>query len=406
MRARWGSPGPAVVVKAITATARGVTAVPAAVVAAQATASFISAEPMAPQRTRPAVVIIPAHDESDRIGPTLQRLANQLRPGDRTIVVADHCSDDTQAIAQRMGCEVIARRSGRAGKGHALAEAVAGLDSDDPSIVVVLDADCWFAHGAFDRLVGTVERTQRPAQAAFLLRPPPDASLGQRLSSFAYEFRNRIRPTGWHRLGLPVPNFGSGCAFTVEQAKSTTFGGDEFGQDLQTSVELALQGHHTTFVAEAMVWSWTPPDDGAHDKQRQRWAMAHYRTLLTHAPRLIARGVSGRDIDQLALGLDLAVPPVTMLAAARAIATASTVVDPRSTPSARARSLALSSSLVLAIVLSSRRSLVLRRGDLRNALRWTVRRTLAAMRWSLEGGTTWQTARAAPSTRTFDRHAA
>ena len=50
---------------------------------------------------RPQVaVLVPAHDEAVGIGATLRSLLAQLAPGDRLLVVADNCSDDTAAIAR------------------------------------------------------------------------------------------------------------------------------------------------------------------------------------------------------------------------------------------------------------------------------------------------------------------
>jgi glycosyltransferase involved in cell wall biosynthesis len=54
-------------------------------------------------------VIVPAHNESAGILPTIEDIKRQLSPGDRLLVVADNCSDDTAAVAAAAGAEVIAR---------------------------------------------------------------------------------------------------------------------------------------------------------------------------------------------------------------------------------------------------------------------------------------------------------
>src|SRR5690349_9785249 len=54
-------------------------------------------------------IVIPAHDESAGLVPTLDDLRPQLNSGDRLIVVADNCSDDTAAIAASAGAEVVQR---------------------------------------------------------------------------------------------------------------------------------------------------------------------------------------------------------------------------------------------------------------------------------------------------------
>src|ERR1700733_560526 len=58
---------------------------------------------------RRLAVIIPAHNESTGIIPTIVDIIPQLQRGDRLIVVADNCSDDTAAVAAAAGAEVVTR---------------------------------------------------------------------------------------------------------------------------------------------------------------------------------------------------------------------------------------------------------------------------------------------------------
>jgi len=64
-----------------------------------------------PDAIRPNLaVLVPAHNESVAIRRTLNSVLPQLAPGDRLIVVADNCSDDTAQIAVDGGAEVVERR--------------------------------------------------------------------------------------------------------------------------------------------------------------------------------------------------------------------------------------------------------------------------------------------------------
>src|SRR4051794_4052391 len=54
-------------------------------------------------------VIVPAHNESFGVVPTIGDILQQLGDADRLIVVADNCSDDTAAVATAAGAEVILR---------------------------------------------------------------------------------------------------------------------------------------------------------------------------------------------------------------------------------------------------------------------------------------------------------
>ena len=52
-------------------------------------------------KTRDRVgVLIPAHNEEEMLSETIARIQPQLQPGDWLLVVADNCSDRTEAIAK------------------------------------------------------------------------------------------------------------------------------------------------------------------------------------------------------------------------------------------------------------------------------------------------------------------
>src|SRR6202022_1074761 len=70
----------------------------------------------------PVVLLVPAHNESSGLLPTLANIQSQLLPGDRLLVVADNCSDDTATLAKAGGAEGIERNDPtRRGKGYAMA---------------------------------------------------------------------------------------------------------------------------------------------------------------------------------------------------------------------------------------------------------------------------------------------
>jgi hypothetical protein len=50
-------------------------------------------------------------------------------------------------------------------------------------------------------------------------------------------------------------------------------------------------------------------------KQRLRWEKGHLQVILTRAPRLILKAIVDANWDLMALALDLAVPPLSLLAA-------------------------------------------------------------------------------------------
>ena len=52
-------------------------------------------------------MLVPAHDEEAVLGATLDSLADQIRPPDRVLVVADNCTDATVEVARGRGVDVV-----------------------------------------------------------------------------------------------------------------------------------------------------------------------------------------------------------------------------------------------------------------------------------------------------------
>ena len=116
-------------------------------------------------------VVVPAHNESLGLIPTLQDIKAQLGAGDRLIVVADNCTDDTAAVAAASGAEVIVRNDPeRIGKGFAMGWGITHLSRTPPDFVLFVDADCRLQADLIEGLKRTCQHIQRPVQALFLMR--------------------------------------------------------------------------------------------------------------------------------------------------------------------------------------------------------------------------------------------
>jgi cellulose synthase/poly-beta-1,6-N-acetylglucosamine synthase-like glycosyltransferase len=66
--------------------------------------------PMATGKRARVAVLVPAHDEASVIRATLASITPQLAAGDRLLVVADNCSDDTATLARQAGAQVVERQ--------------------------------------------------------------------------------------------------------------------------------------------------------------------------------------------------------------------------------------------------------------------------------------------------------
>jgi cellulose synthase/poly-beta-1,6-N-acetylglucosamine synthase-like glycosyltransferase len=260
-------------------------------------------------------VLIPAHNESVGIIPTIGDIKQQLRPGDRIVVVADNCSDDTATIAASLGAEVSTRNDPtRIGKGYALDWGIDHLTADPPAIVIVIDADCRITAGAIDRLADTCAQSQRPVQSLYLMTAPAGSAINHQVAEFAWRVKNWVRPLGLSAMALPCQLVGSGMAFPWDIIRSADLSSGFIVEDLKLGLELATAGHPPIFCPSAVVTSTFPTSTQGAQTQRQRWEQGHIGLILTKSPALLFSAVKGWNTGLLALTLDLMVLPITLLA--------------------------------------------------------------------------------------------
>jgi cellulose synthase/poly-beta-1,6-N-acetylglucosamine synthase-like glycosyltransferase len=280
--------------------------------------SQIQHAPCANKNYKPSqriVVLVPAHNENTSLVPTLRDIKQQLRPGDSVLVVADNCTDDTAAVATAQGAEVIERHDPtRRGKGYALDFGVRHLSSKPPDIVIVVDADCRLADKAIDDLATTCAIKHRPAQALYLMTPPTESTINYQVAEFAWRVRNGLRPLGLLALKLPCQLMGTGMAFPWDVLCHANLDTNLIVEDLNLGLELASKGHAPIFCPSARVTSQFAPSVRASRTQRERWEAGHIGMIYATFPRLFCKAVATRNWNLLALTLDLAVPPLSLLA--------------------------------------------------------------------------------------------
>ena len=263
---------------------------------------------------RRLAVIVPAHNESIGILPTIGNVKGQLNNGDRLLVIADNCHDDTARVALLAGAETIERNEpARIGKGYALDFALRHLASDPPEIVICIDADCRFSDGAVERLARTCEGTQRPVQALDLMTAPTGSPINFRAAEFAWRLKNWIRPLGLSALGLPCQLMGTGMAFPWSLIRSASLASGAIVEDIKLGLELAETGSPPLFCPLVSVTSGFPSSLEGAKSQRKRWEEGHIQLIVKTAPLLVVKGILHRNLGLLSLALDSMVPPLSLL---------------------------------------------------------------------------------------------
>lgn len=294
--------------------------VPTAVLLAQVLLSLLPARVAADdkrlaQLARPRVaVLVPAHDEALGIAASLSTVRRQMVPGDRLIVVADNCSDETARVALAAGAEVTERSNLQLrGKGYALDHGIRFLEAAPPEVVLIVDADCELHPGSLDRLARRCAATHRPVQALDLMYAPADAGLKTRIAAFAWAVKNHARPLGNHRVGLPCQLMGTGMAFPWELIRGAPLASGHIVEDMRLGLDLAAIGAAPQFCPEALVTSVFPTGSQGIAEQRTRWEQGHLGVMLSEGPRAMWRALTRRRPALAVMVLDLGVPPLTML---------------------------------------------------------------------------------------------
>ncbi len=262
----------------------------------------------------PLAVIVPAHDESLVLGETLRALRQSVRADDKIFVVADNCTDDTGNIARENGVTVLERSDPtRRGKGFALNFGFEHIRSEGYPVIVVLDADCRISADSLDELGARAAASQSPVQGIYLCQPPENPATRDTISGLAFRFKNLIRAVGLSRLGGVCHLTGSGMAFPADILQDVHFMGGHIVEDMQTGIALTRLRRPPQLCCEARIESLLPDEPEAFVSQRIRWEHGHVQTMLSEAPRLIFSGLLRRRWASICLGLDLAVPPLSLL---------------------------------------------------------------------------------------------
>jgi cellulose synthase/poly-beta-1,6-N-acetylglucosamine synthase-like glycosyltransferase len=256
-------------------------------------------------------VLVPAHNESVNVIPTIECLKRQLGPTDRVLVIADNCSDDTAALARAAGAEVVERQDAHLrGKGYALAFGVDHLRADPPEVVLVVDADCVVSDGAVSCIAQHCQATGKPVQMLNLMSNADGASLKLRVLEFAMLMKNLVRPLGSMGLGSACHLMGTGMALPWALMSTAKLATGHITEDMKLGVDLAVAGHAPQFLPQIRVSSAFPQDTGVAKVQKSRWEHGHLATLTEELPGLLMAAFKSGKPALVVMALDLLIPPV------------------------------------------------------------------------------------------------
>jgi 1,2-diacylglycerol 3-beta-glucosyltransferase len=263
-------------------------------------------------------VIVPAHNEVDLIGRCVSALIEQDYPSDRfdIFVVADNCSDATAEVAEEAGAHVLVRDApDQRGKGRALRWAMDHLLAIEEAFdaFVIVDADSVADKELLRGLAVAMGMGAEAVQAEYLVLQD-DSSYGTRLRSVAFLLFHRVRFSGRAALHLPCNLVGNGMLLARSLVVRHPWNAFSGAEDLEYSITLRLHGVRPVFARSALIRGPVPASAAAVQVQRERWEGGRLHVLRLELPVLLREIVVRRRVSLIDAAVDLAVPPLGLLA--------------------------------------------------------------------------------------------
>ena len=245
------------------------------------------------------LILVPAHNESDYLRPTLQSLhsLNYSREQFHIVVVADNCADNTALIGLQEGCEVWERSDpDLRGKGHALAWAFKKAHNLFYDSIVIVDADTTVSSNLLQVFDRDIHAGHYAIQARYSFEFPAEASRWFRLISQASKrsedcFISRPRSRFHLYQGLQ----GNGFCLHRSVLNNVPWRAGSICEDLEYGLDIAEHGLYIHYAEDAWVTAAMTGRLKHASKQRQRWAAGTFTLIAQRVPSLILQGIRKRD---------------------------------------------------------------------------------------------------------------
>jgi 1,2-diacylglycerol 3-beta-glucosyltransferase len=259
-------------------------------------------------------IVVPAHNEQDGIASTVENLLSIEYPKERffVVVVADNCSDETAARAERSGARVFVRHDEKLrGKGYALAHAFERL-AEEVDAIVVVDADTVVSPNLLAAFAARIEAGAMAVQADYAVRNP-NAAWRTRLMAVAFGAFHVLRSLARERLELSAGLRGNGMCFTSRLLEQVPHDAYSIVEDVEYGIKIGEAGHRVHYAAEAHVYGEMVSSAAASSSQRRRWEGGRSALAGSRGWPLIAEAIARRSWVLLDLAFDVLVPPLSTL---------------------------------------------------------------------------------------------
>ncbi len=262
-------------------------------------------------------ILVPAHNEEQLISATVEHLLSLDYPTTHVEVhvVADHCSDETAALAKDAGAQVHEHDERQRGKGPALNWVLSQIEGR-PDAYVIIDADSTPAPDFLQWVDRRLHAGATVIQTHYSVKDPGSAS-AVAIRAAAFAVRHRLRPAGRQRLGLSGGLFGNGMVFRPELLERHSWS-SHLTEDIEMHLDLLRSGEVVTFEPNARVEAEMPNSLEGARQQNLRWEQGRSNMATSSLSRLPddLRGVSFAERVRLVESVvDQMIPPFSVLVA-------------------------------------------------------------------------------------------
>ena len=227
----------------------------------------------------PITVVIPAYNEAASVADTIRSIQAQTLQPAEIIVVDDHSTDETGAIALQYGVTLLRTPSNTGSKAGAQNYALACVDTP---WIMAIDADTVLAPDAIETLAAAFHDERVAAACGFVL-PQRVSTLWERGRYieylFAFTFYKQIQDY------YDKPLISSGCFSMYRTDALRECGGwpvRTLAEDMDLTWTLYERGHRVRFVPEAVCYPIEPHDLSMMSKQLRRWSHGFVQNLNLH----------------------------------------------------------------------------------------------------------------------------
>lgn len=223
------------------------------------------------------VALVPAHNEEEHIGATIESLLRQTRPLDRIVVVADNCTDRTVSIAGSYeSVEVIETVGNTARKAGALNQ---GLDhvGRDYAYLVQMDADTELDERFVEEALGELETDPDLGGVCSRFFAKDTTGFLRLLQAMEYVRYDYVRH---FRQGKVSVLSGTGVVFRMSALPpGKPWPEESLVEDFALTLSLKRRGWKVKAGDRAVVYTDTMPTLRAFWRQRLRWLRGTFEEL-------------------------------------------------------------------------------------------------------------------------------